>query len=139
VPGSLLPSDYVVRGYPVGEFIGSTLATGTFEYRFPISYPYGGPGTWPIFFNKLHGAVFADAVTLKGVWYENTNGTATVGAGTPRSTDLGTYFVSAGGELRSDLQIFYGIPLTIRAGYYYGFENRAFGGSGIFLGFGLAN
>ncbi len=50
-----------LRGYELAEFIGDEAAVGTFEYRFPISYPQAGAGMFPIFLQKIHAALFADA------------------------------------------------------------------------------
>jgi len=54
-------NEYPLRGYPVRSMTGKYVATGTVEYRAPLSYPLRGPGTLPAFLEKVHGALFADA------------------------------------------------------------------------------
>lgn len=131
---SLLPTTFLVRGYPIGEFIGSTLLNAGLEYRFPIYYPFSGSGTVPVFANRWHAAVVCDAITLRGGYYDNT----TSSAGTLLATDLGTYYVGTGAEARVDLQLFYAIPLTVKFGVYYGFTQKAFGGPSYIIGFGAS-
>jgi hypothetical protein len=129
--GSLFPTSFLVRGYPVGEFLGWTMVTGNFEYRFPIRYPYGGPGTAPLFVNKWHGALIIDAITLDGGYFDSRFSTAPL-----VQPSRGEVFMGAGGEVRADLNLFYGFPLTFRTGIYYGFTEKAFGGISYFVGFG---
>jgi len=50
-----------LRGYPSRFATGKYLATGTLEYRAPIWYIFRGFETKPFFWDRLHGAVFADA------------------------------------------------------------------------------
>lgn len=130
---SMFPSRHAVRGYPVGEFLGTSLYTGNFEYRFPLSYVYSGSGTTPVFAKKWHGAVVFDAITLKGGYYDN----ATT-PGTLRATKIGTFYTSAGGELKGDLDLLYHIPITVRVGVHYGFTNKAYGGIVTLLGLGTS-
>jgi len=129
--GTLFSSPYMVRGYPVGEFIGSTIYTGTFEYRFPLSYQYTGSDTFPLFINKWHGALLADAATLHGGYYDD-NFTP----GRLMATKLGTFYMGSGAEVRADTTLFYGVPVTFRFGVYYGHTEKAFGGVSYFIGLG---
>ncbi|MCC6277507.1 MAG: hypothetical protein IT289_06305 [Oligoflexia bacterium] len=131
-PGITVPTLYVVRGYPVGEFVGSTVFTGSLEYRFPIAYTYQGPGTWPIFFAKWHGALIADAATVEGGYYDTRF--------TPSpllQTKLGTFYAGSGAELRADAQLFYSLPSTFRLGAYWGFDSKAGGGFQLFYALAL--
>jgi len=117
---------YVVRGYPIGEFVGWSVATGSLEYRFPIIDSPMGQDTTPIFLRRWHGAVFADTVTLDGVYYnQNTNTSALTG--------LGSFYYGTGAELRSDMTLGYHLPATLRFGVYYGLNANAFGGLTTFL------
>ena len=133
--GSLVPTTFLVRGYPVGEFVGWTILNANFEYRLPIAHPFKGPGTSPFFVNKWHGALIVDATTLKGGYYDSDSGP--LGTAPLLPTELGTYYVGAGLEARADVTLFYGVPLTIRFGVYDGLTQKAFGGFSYFLGFGL--
>ncbi|HEX6178415.1 MAG TPA: BamA/TamA family outer membrane protein, partial [Thermoanaerobaculia bacterium] len=49
-----------VRGYGEGTLRGDRAAIASLEYRFPIWEIERGPTTWPIFFNRVVGSVFAD-------------------------------------------------------------------------------
>lgn len=120
---------FLVRGYPYGEFIGNTLYNFGLEYRFPLAYPFGGPGTIPAFTNAWHMALVGDAITLDGGYYE-------ISTTSLRATRVGTFFASAGVELKGDFQFFYFVPLTVKAGYYYSFTKEAYGGSSFFIGLG---
>lgn len=130
--GTLYPTTFLVRGYPVGEFIGWSVYTGNLEYRFPIAYPYKGPGTAPVFFNKWHGALVADAVTLDGGYFNSERGTSRL-----LETRPGTFYMGTGAEVRADLNLFYGFPMSFRVGAYYGLTDKAYGGFTYFFGFGL--
>jgi hypothetical protein len=60
LPGAgAAPSDQL-RGYPRGAFGGTGYVLGNLELRFPIAEPARGRSTWPIFFRRVHGAVFLD-------------------------------------------------------------------------------
>lgn len=53
--------DFPLRGYPSRFQTGKYAATGTVEYRFPVYCIFRGPGTAPVFFDRVHAAVFTDA------------------------------------------------------------------------------
>jgi hypothetical protein len=126
----LFTQTFVVRGYPYGEFIGSSLYNGSLEYRLPLSYVYEGWGTRPVFLNSLHLNFVGDVITLYGGYYDSES------SGTLVSARPGVYFASTGVELKGDFQFFYGFPLMFKLGYYYGFTQKAYGGSSVYFGFG---
>jgi hypothetical protein len=132
--GSLFETSFLVRGYPVGEFLGYRLVTENLEYRFPLSYKYSGYDTLPLFIDRWHGAVIFDAATLDGQYY---NSNLNPGISTAAATKFGKLFAGAGAELRCDFEAFYNIPLVARLGAYYGFTPEAFGGVNYYLGFGI--
>lgn len=118
---------YMVRGYPIGEFIGWSLFTGSIEYRFPIWYIYSGPqNTIPFFSKRLHGAIFYDTITLDGGYYDKRGGL--------RRARLNTFFSGYGAELRWDTTFLYHAPITLRFGIHYGEKTNAYGGYGPFIG-----
>ncbi|MBK9294532.1 MAG: hypothetical protein IPM57_08820 [Oligoflexia bacterium] len=119
----------LVRGYPYGEFIGNNIANFGIEYRLPLAYPFGGPGTIPLFTNAWHLALVADTITLDGGYYD----TYSLGL---RATSFGKFYSSAGVEFKGDFTLFYFAPVTLKAAYYYAFSQEALGGSLIFIGFG---
>lgn len=127
---SLLTSRYVVRGYPTGEFIGWTLLNATLEYRFPISYPYTGNDTLPLFTKKWSGAIIADGVTLDGIYFDSSTRAA-------ETTKLGSYFVGVGAEARVDVTLAYHLAATLRLGLYQGLERKAYGGLSPYFGFSI--
>lgn len=50
-----------LRGYSTGQLSGDRMALASLEYRFPLWEIQRGPGTLPLFFRRLSGAVFTDA------------------------------------------------------------------------------
>jgi hypothetical protein len=124
---TFIDPQFTVRGYPIGEFLGWSLATATLEYRFPLYKVYSGWNTKPIFLKRWHGAIFSDAIALDGGFYDRT-------ARTYLRTQLGRIFYSAGAEVRSDITLAYHVPATFRIGLFYGFNDEAFGGVYPFVG-----
>jgi len=121
-------SSFLARGYPVGEFIGWSLSSANFEYRFPLSYLYRGSGTAPFYQSAYHGALVFDALTLNGVFFDSQGGV--------QRTRYGTFYTTIGGEWRANWQLAYFLPLTFRVGYYYGLTSEAQGGPALYIGFG---
>jgi WD40 repeat protein len=85
-----------VRGYDAGVLRGRWAEIGSVEYRFPIHEIERGPSTYPIFFNRILGDVFAD------------------GGRTPDRS-----IASAGAELAIDLTLAFFAPLRYRIGVAY--------------------
>ncbi len=52
---------FPVRGYPADYRSGRTAWSASVEYRFPLFLIDRGPGLFPLFFDRIHGTVFADA------------------------------------------------------------------------------
>ncbi len=96
-----------LRGYDSYFTAGNRIATGTVEYRFPISYLLHGFGTQPLFLDRLHGALFVDAG-------ESWN--------TDRSFKGKDIMTGAGMELRIDLTVGYWLKITPAIGYAHGFD-----------------
>src|SRR3989338_2147734 len=59
------PDDVLValRGYPLGSAYGNTVGLLSGEYRFPILELQHGPGTLPLFAERLAGVGFLDLCT----------------------------------------------------------------------------
>jgi Tol biopolymer transport system component len=103
MPGDITLSiddrEVYLRGYPLNQFRGQNAALASLEYRFPIVNIEDGSGQMPVFFRRLHGAVFAEA---GNAWDEG----AFHGEDAKRSV---------GAEARFDMDLAYGlIPVTLR-------------------------
>ncbi|MGQ0504532.1 MAG: hypothetical protein ACT4TC_04375 [Myxococcaceae bacterium] len=96
-----------LRGYPSGAFAGNAYGLGTAEYRFPLVNLDAGSGTLPLYFRRLHGAVFADV--------------ATIARELPLFEPLTP---SVGAELRSELTVGYGLITELRLGLARGFARK---------------
>ncbi len=115
---ALEQTGFVMRGYGSGSFVGRSLLTSSIEYRFPLSYTYEGRGTWPVFAQRWHAAIFVDALTLDGAAYDYDRKVY-------RKASLGTYFIGTGVEARLDATMFYHIPVQFIFGLYYGLDNKS--------------
>ena len=104
-PSELNP--YPLRGYRERSVTGRYVATGTAEYRAPLSTPMRGLGTIPAFLEKTHGALFVDAGK---VWDSNA------------SLQQDNVRVGAGVELRADLTLGYWVKVTPALGFAHGFN-----------------
>ncbi|MBM2837576.1 MAG: repeat-containing protein, partial [Deltaproteobacteria bacterium] len=104
---SINQTGYPLRGYRPGFAVGQYLATGTLEYRVPLKYIFQGNGTRPVFWDRLHGALFADAGE---VWDDNTGFTSD------------RLKVGAGVEARLDMTLGYWLRITPALGLAHGFN-----------------
>lgn len=86
-------NDLPVRGFDLGALRGQRAVIGSIEYRFPLYEIDRGPTTYPIFFNRIHGAVFSDA-----------------------GRAAGTTIASAGAEVAADFIVAGALPLRYRLG-----------------------
>ncbi len=98
----------VIRGYPVALFRGRAMYLANVEYRLPIWQISWAVDTIPFFFDRLYGAVFADA-----------------GATPSGRIDLSDTKVGLGAELRLDLALGYFIGSTARIGIARGLMEGA--------------
>jgi hypothetical protein len=108
VPGTSAPPSSQLRGYPVGALAGTGFVLGNLELRFPLVDTTTGRSTWPIFFRRLHGALFldaGDAFDLRG---------QVPLAGHDLSAEELRF--SAGAELRVELVLGYYIRTDLRLG-----------------------
>lgn len=94
------PRLFTLRGLPQVTFSGEKALLLSGEYRLPLVYPERGAGTGPIFLKRMHMAFFADYGT---VFNGNLN--------------FNNFLLGVGAELRGDLVIGYGLPVTVRVGY----------------------
>ena len=89
----------LLRGVAADDVVGSRAAVLNADLRFPLSYPQRGPGSWPIFLQSLHAAVFVDAAQA---W--------------DRAVRLTDFRTSAGIELSADTVLGHYLPLTFAGG-----------------------
>ena len=114
---TLVQNDFVMRGYNSGAFLGRNLLLGTVEYRFPVSYSYEGVRTLPVFLQRIHGAVFADFITLDGATYDFDKAVY-------RRASFGKVYSGVGIEAKFDATVFYHVPVQFIAGLYYGLDQQ---------------
>jgi Tol biopolymer transport system component len=96
-----------LRGYPVNEFRGQKAALASLEYRFPIKNMEKGMGNGPVFFRRVHGAVFCES---GNAWDEGFH--------------VSDFKSSAGAEARLDMYLAYYLPITLRFGIAQGLDKN---------------
>ncbi|MEO1336125.1 MAG: hypothetical protein AAFV29_10800, partial [Myxococcota bacterium] len=74
--------------------------------RAPLFRVDRGIGTWPITFRVVHAAVFADY----GRVFDKLDGRSLEGF-------FDEFAVGVGAEIRADILLTYGLPLTLRVGF----------------------
>ncbi len=104
---------FPLRGFPLDKDEGGTgMAVLYAEYRFPIWHVQRGLWTLPVYFRKIHGALFAEGGNTFGNGTEDGLG-AFLEKGWRR---LQGGRVGVGGEIRADLSLGWAFPLTLRLG-----------------------
>ncbi|MEE8409003.1 MAG: BamA/TamA family outer membrane protein [Myxococcota bacterium] len=104
-------SIYALRGFSSES--GTGLVAAYLEYRFPIWHVERGLWTLPVYLERFHGSIFADAGNTFGSGEEKTFGDFWTRAWRRiRGGRLG-----AGFELRADISLGWAFPLTIRSGW----------------------
>ncbi|MDO8526484.1 MAG: hypothetical protein Q7T03_02215 [Deltaproteobacteria bacterium] len=106
---------FSLRGLPVASFDRNRVMLLSGEYRLPLVSPQRGLGTSPFFLNNLHMGFFAD---YGDAW----------NAIEPGRDSLNNFFdkfmLGVGTELRADMVIGHGLPVTGRLGYGIIVTNR---------------
>jgi len=95
----------LLRGFPADTFAGSHVALVNADYRWPITRPQRGVGTWPLFLHTVHAAAFAD-----------------IGHAWTRTFEAGAIKYSTGAELSADVVAGYSIPFTAAVGAAWGHD-----------------
>jgi WD40-like Beta Propeller Repeat len=101
------PGGASLRGYPYAAFIGDQFHVFNFEYRFPIVWIERGFQTFPLYFQRLHGKLFAD-------W-----GGAFFG-----DIGLDKFKLGIGGELMLELTYLWYFPAALQLGYAHGYGEK---------------
>jgi len=99
--------EFPLRGYPSRFQTGKYIATGTLEYRMPVYYLFRGPGTAPVFLDRMHAAAFVDAGKAWGEDAPFSGSRTRVGAGV---------------EARADLTVGYWLKIEPAIGFAWGFD-----------------
>ena len=94
-----------LRGYQRNAFRGQRVILASSEYRFPLLNLEQGIGNGPVYFRRLHGAVFAEGADA----YD-------------RGGVINDFRTAAGAELRCDLDLGYRLPVTLRLVVAKGFD-----------------
>jgi hypothetical protein len=129
-PNSSLPN-YLVRGYPTGEFLGRALGIINLEYRLPLLQLWHGNETFPFYFKRIHGAVVLDGVSCDGLAYDN----STTSPVYTRIRGEKSYW-GAGLELKLDATLGYQFSMGFLVGVYYPLD-RSLGPSSPNIGLAL--
>ena len=127
---SLTNSDYLLRGYPSGAFVGRKILNANLEYSIPLWKTLGGTGTLPLFFRNLDLALFYDTLSVDGGGWD-------VHRLRYIRSYLSRYYSGAGAELRFNTTAAYHLPISLILGGYYGFTEPFGGGFTPFIGLGL--
>ncbi|MEM7436720.1 MAG: hypothetical protein AAF436_16320 [Myxococcota bacterium] len=106
-----------LRGYPAFSIVGDRFQLVQTEYRFPLTRVLRGPGTVPVFFDRMYALVFFDY------------GNAYFGR-----LDFNDFKKGTGAEILMDFTLGYERPMTLRLGFAYGFDEG--GGPQFYLNFG---
>lgn len=129
---SLTNSDFLLRGYSSGSFVGRKLINANLEYALPLVQTIGGWGTFPVFLKDVELAVFADAMSVDGGAYDPERDAYL-------RSSLNRFFMGTGGELRINSTTGYHLPISLILGGYYGLNSQFGGGFMPFLGLGLGS
>ncbi len=97
---------FALRGLPVASFSKSRALVFSSEYRMPLIYAQRGLGTLPLYLSNLNLAMFAD---YGNAW---NNGDSLGGY-----AGFGNFMLGTGAELRADMVLGHGLPVTGRLGY----------------------
>lgn len=129
---------FYLRGFETNRFLGDKALLISGEYRFPIAYPQRFPGMVPIFFQKIHGALFADwggAFDRKNRYPLTVGGTPLINPSTGQPVyvefkDEDEWNLGVGAELRITGFLGWGMiapPLTARFGVAHDIQGDGIG------------
>lgn len=110
---------YLMRGYPTGTFLGTSIAALNMEYRFPITRLDKAPDLYPFYLHQAYGAVVLDAIMMDGYVYNTTF--------TPKvfqRSEWGYGYANAGFEAKFEANIGYHVPLIFVTGLYWPLNSK---------------
>ena len=129
---SLANSEYLLRGYPTGAFVGRKILNASLEYTFPLIKTLVGYGTFPVFVRNMDLALSYDTLSVDG-------GAKDIRLQKYYRSYLSRFYSGAGFELRFNSTAAYHLPISLILGGYYGFTERFGGGFSPFVGLGLGS
>lgn len=97
---------FALRGLPVASFARSRALVFSGEYRLPLIYAQRGLGTLPLYLSNLNLSLFAD---YGNAW----NNSESLGG----KWGFGKFMLGTGAELRADMVLGHGLPVSGRLGY----------------------
>jgi hypothetical protein len=127
---NLANSQFLLRGYPSGTFVGRKVVNSNVEWVTPAAELAKGWGTFPLYLRNIELAAFFDAMAVDGAAYHS-------GANLYVRSRLREFYTGAGGEVRLNTSVAYHVPLVFTLGAYYGLKDDYGGGFTTFLGVGL--
>jgi hypothetical protein len=127
---NLANSQFLLRGYPSGTFVGRKMVSGNLEYVLPALTMEKGFGTFPFYLRDLELAAFVDTLAVDGAAFDSKEEHY-------KFSTLGEFYTGAGTELRINTTTGYHLPLSLTVGLYYGFNDRFGGGFTPFFGIGF--
>lgn len=128
---NLANSDFLLRGYPSGEFVGRKTVNANLEYALPVVPLERGWGSFPLFMQDLEFALFTDAMAVDGAGFLPDVGYV--------ARTLSDFYMGSGAELRLNTTAGYHLPLSFTFGLYYGWDQDFGGGFSPFFGIGLGD
>lgn len=103
--GTLGSRWFAFRGLPNITYGGDRALLFSAEYRLPLAHVDRGIGTWPTFLNKISMSFFSD---YGNIWRKGD---------LDHKNFFDDFLLSVGTEIKGDFTLFYGVPITGRAGY----------------------
>ena len=107
-----------LRGYPASSLTGNRFHLLQTEYRFPLVRILRGPGTVPVFWDRMYALVFFD---WGNAYFNRLN--------------IREFRKGVGIELLSDFTLGYILPYTLRLGFAYGLDEG--GGAQFYFNWGV--
>ncbi len=104
---------FALRGLPVATFAKSRALVFSGEYRMPLIYAQRGLGTLPFYLSNLNLSLFAD---YGNAWNHRDSMGGYLG--------FANFMLGAGAELRADMVLGHGLPVSGRIGYGRLMNNR---------------
>jgi hypothetical protein len=127
---NLANSQFLLRGYSSGTFVGRRIVNANLEWVTPASEITRGFGTFPLFLRSIELATFADTMAVDGAAFDASRNVYV-------RSRLKEFYTGAGVEARLNTSVAYHVPLVFTLGLFYGLKDEYGGGFTTFMGVGL--